>query len=75
MLLNLLLTLNINELGVHYREGAFNLLYAAAAGETRLQVAITIGVHTEQLSTADLPLPVPLSTSFYLDIQLCVDLH
>ena len=33
MLLNLLLTLNINELGVHYREGAFNLLHAAAAGE------------------------------------------
>ena len=34
MLLNLLLTLNINELEVHCREGAFNLLYAAAAGET-----------------------------------------
>ena len=30
-----------------------------------------ICVHTEQLSTADLPLPVPLSTSFYLDIALC----
>ena len=34
MLLNLLLTLNINELKVHYMEGAFNLLYAAVAGGT-----------------------------------------
>ncbi len=38
----------VPELEVHYREGAFNLLYAAAAGETSLQVAITIDGQKDQ---------------------------